>query len=139
MEELLTKIGIDPSIILIISLIITILSIVYAMYNKIKFLCLQKASEKVAEVEGDKNLTGEEKFAKVILWINNDLPKLFKNAFFRSIVEGLVQFAYDTSFKYMQKYIERKTGCDVSELMENIKKEIDENAEENKEETENKE
>ena len=72
--------------------IITIIAISLAfttMYNKIKYFCLEKAAEKVAEVEKDKELTGSQKFAKVVLWINQELPKLFKNKLFNIIVEKL--------------------------------------------------
>ena len=57
-------------------------------------------------------LTGEEKFALVISWINKDLPKIFANSIFKTIVEKIVQYAYDNSFNYMKNYIKRKTGYD---------------------------
>ena len=100
--------------------IITIIAVILAfstMYNKIKYFCLEKAAEKVAEVEKDKELTGSQKFAKVVLWINQDLPKLFKNKLFNIIVEKLVNCAYDNSKEYAINYIKRKTGYDISELL----------------------
>ena len=90
--------------------IITIIAISLAfttMYNKIKYFCLEKAAEKVAEVEKDKELTGSQKFAKVVLWINQELPKLFKNKLFNIIIEKLVNYSYNTSKEYAINYIKR--------------------------------
>lgn len=92
-----------------------------AMYNKIKYLCLEKASEKIASVEELSELTGEEKFALVLCWINTDLPKIFNNSVMQTIIEKIINFAYNNSFKYAQNYIKRKTGYDISELLETIK------------------
>ena len=103
--------------------IITIIAISLAfttMYNKIKYFCLEKAAEKVAEVEKDKELTGSQKFAKVVLWINQELPKIFKNKLFNIIVEKLVNYSYNTSKEYAINYIKRKTGYDISELIEKL-------------------
>ena len=65
-------------------------------------------------------LTGEEKFALVISWINKDLPKIFANSMFKTIIEKIVQYAYDNSFNYMKNYIKRKTGYDISSLIDQI-------------------
>lgn len=100
--------------------IIAILSILYAFYTKIKYLCLKKAAEKVAEVEEREELTGKEKFALVILWINEELPTIFKSSLFKTSIQKLVQLAYDNAFSYAKNYIKRKTGMDVSTLLTNI-------------------
>jgi hypothetical protein len=104
----------------IIALLFVIILLILSIYNRIKYLCLEKACEKIAAVEKMDNLSGEEKFALVISWINKDLPKLFANTFFKSILEKIVQFAYDNSFKYMKNYIKRKTGYDISSLIDQI-------------------
>ena len=100
--------------------IITITMIVFSMYNRIKYLCLKKAAEKVAEIEQNKELTGSEKFAQVVLWINEDLPKFFRNKFINTLIEKLVQFAYDNSKEYAKNYVKRKTGYDISTLLGNL-------------------
>lgn len=100
--------------------IIAINMVIFSMYNRIKYLCLKKAAEKVAEIEQNRELTGSEKFAQVVLWINEDLPKLFRNKFFNTLIEKLVQFAYDNSKEYTENYIKRRTGYDLSTLIENI-------------------
>lgn len=100
--------------------IIAIIMIIYSLYQKIKFSCLEKASKMVAEAEGHSELSGKEKFALVVLWINEELPAIFKNSFFQAIIEKLIEFAYNTSFDYMKKYVKRKTGQDISTLIESI-------------------
>lgn len=104
----------------IIITIVSIVSLIYALYQKIKFSCLEKASKMVAEAESHSELSGKEKFSLVVLWINEELPYVFRNAFFQTIIQKLIDFAYNTSFEYMKKYVKRKTGYDISTLMENI-------------------
>ena len=94
--------------------------LISAAFNQIKYLCLKKACEKIANVEKMDMLTGEEKFALVISWINKDLPKIFANSMFKKIKEKIVQYAYDNSFNYMKNYIKRKTGYDISSLIDQI-------------------
>ena len=94
--------------------------LISAAFNQIKYLCLKKACEKIANVEKMDMLTGEEKFALVISWINKDLPKIFANSMFTTIIEKIVQYAYDNSFNYMKNYIKRKTGYDISSLIDQI-------------------
>ena len=102
--------------------LIALFFIIKAMYNNIKFICLKKATEKIASVEELEDLTGEEKFALVLSWINNDLPKVFNNVAAQTIIEKLINFAYNNAFKYAQNYIKRKTGYDIQELVDMIKK-----------------
>ena len=114
--------------------VVCILLLIWAIYSRIKFLCLEKASEMVAKVEKQTELSGEEKFALCILWINEELPKIFHNTLFKSIISKLVDFVYNNSFDYMRNYIKRKTGYDLGELIDQVKKSIDEN---NKEKEDN--
>lgn len=104
----------------IIITIITIIILIYALYQKIKFHCLEEASKMVAEAESHSELSGKEKFSLVVLWINEELPSIFRNSFFQTIIQKLIEFAYNTSFDYMKKYVKRKTGYDISTLIENI-------------------
>lgn len=105
----------------IIMIFILIGIVFWGMYNKIKFLCLEKASEMVAEAEKHSELSGEEKFALCILWINESLPKIFRNSLIQTIIKKLINFAYNTSFDYMRNYIKRKTGYDIAELVDQYK------------------
>ena len=105
----------------VLATIIAIFFVLYAIYNRIKYLCLEKAAKMVAKVEGNKELSGEEKFSLCILWITEELPKVFKNSIFKAIIEKVVQYAYDNSFEYATNYIERKTGTDIETIVEAIK------------------
>ena len=97
---------------------------VWGMYNKIKYLCLEKASKFVAEVEQDEEKSGTEKFITVLEWINEELPKIFKNSMFRTVVEKIINIAYNSSFEYMKNYIKRKTGTDVANVIEAMKDDV---------------
>ncbi len=112
--------------------LLVIFSIVYSMYLKIKYACLKKAAEKVAEVEKMTNLTGEQKFAMVTLWIEEDLPKIFKSELVKQAVQKLVQLAYDNSSEYAKNYIKRKTGYDISGLLENLSVTVQQNSDDTK-------
>lgn len=105
--------------------LLALILLIWGVYQKIKFLCLEKASEMVAKAESYKELSGAEKFAIVLNWINEDLPKVFANSAFQAILKKLVQFAYNTSFTYMKNYIKRKTGQDVSEIIDTLKETLD--------------
>lgn len=101
----------------VIVTIITLILLIWGIYSRIKYLCLKKASDEIANVESIKNLTNQQRFALVVTWIDKDLPKIFKNSLTRAIVEKLVQFAYNNAYDYARKYISRKTGLDISSLI----------------------
>ena len=111
--------------------LLALILLIWGVYQRIKFLCLEKASEMVAKAESYKELSGEEKFAIVLNWINEDLPKVFANSVFKSILEKLVQFAYKTSFSYMKNYVKRKTGKDISDIVDTIQNTLDKEIETN--------
>ena len=119
MSELFSMLTEEYNIfITVLSLILLIISI----YNRIKYLCLEKASEMVAKAEAHEKFSGEQKLALCTIWINEELPKVFRNSLVQSLVKKLVNFVYDNSFEYMKRYVKRKTGQDISELI-NISKE----------------
>ena len=62
----------------------------------------------MAEAEDMSNLSGEQKFALVVLWINESLPGIFRNALVKSIIKKTVQFIYVYFKKYAASYITRK-------------------------------
>ena len=101
----------------VIVTIITLILLIWSIYSRIKYLCLKKASDEIANVEGIKNLTNQQRFALVVTWIDKDLPKIFRNSLARAIIEKLVQFAYNNAYDYARKYISRKTGLDISSLI----------------------
>lgn len=97
-------------------------AIIITMYNRIKYLCLKKASEKVADVEELNFLTGSEKFALVVKWIDEELPAVFRNSVVYTLIESLVDLAYRNAKKYMSNYVKRKTGYDIDEIIEILNK-----------------
>ena len=105
--------------------IVAVSSVVYCMYSKIKYNCLMKASKMVAEAEGREDLTGEEKFALVTIWIEDELPRIFKSNMVKGVIGVLIEYAYNNSFQYMKNYIKRKTGKDVDEVVSVVKDEIE--------------
>lgn len=122
-----------------IATFLIVLCIVIALYNKIKFKCLEKACEQIATVESMNNLTGKEKFALVVYWINKDLPLIFTNNLVKAVIEKFVQYAYDNSVIYMKNYIKRKTGYDVSALIAELENSNKNNTSDNENTTNNKE
>ena len=102
--------------------IVAIILLIYTIYTKIKFECLKKAAEMVSKVEKYKNLTGEEKFNLVLLWINSDLPGIFQLSFFQNLIKVTIEFVYNNCFQYMKNYIKRKTGLDISYLLNEYNK-----------------
>ena len=84
-----------------------------------------KASKMVAEAEGREDLTGEEKFALVTIWIEGELPRIFKSNMVKGVIGVLIEYAYNNSFQYMKNYIKRKTGKDVDEVVSVVKDEIE--------------
>ena len=111
----------DIDIKTIILALVAIVSLVYSIYNKIKFACLQKAAELVASVEKNEEMSGAEKFATVVLWINETLPKIFQNELIKATLEKLVQYIYENMFRYAQSYIKRKTGYNISQISEELR------------------
>lgn len=105
---------------------ITIGLIIITMYNRIKYLCLEKAVEKIATVEELKDLTGEQKFSLVVVWICSDLPSVFSSTLVQALIKKIIDYAYENCFKYANNYIERKTGCNIKELINMIKSAEDE-------------
>ena len=107
----------------VLATVVAVFFIIYSIYNRIKYLCLEKAAEMVAKVEGNKDLSGEEKFSLCIIWIGEALPKIFKNSIFKTLLEKIVQYAYDNSFQYATNYIDRKLGVDINTAANIIKAE----------------
>lgn len=104
--------------------VISIALIIITIYNRIKYLCLKKASEMVAKAEERTDLTGEQKFSLVIIWIEEDLPKIFKNALFRTLLSKIINYVYNNSFEYMKNYVKRKTGQDISQIIDQVQSAI---------------
>lgn len=101
----------------IITTLIILIVVLLSMYNKIKYKCLEKALEKIADIEQNTELTGEEKFKIVVQWVNSDLPIIYKTTLLQQLIEKLVKYAYDNSKEYMENHVKRITGMDVQEVV----------------------
>lgn len=99
----------------------SVILLVWSIYNNIKYECLKKATELIAKIEDQEELTGEEKFTLVISWINEDLPVLFQNTFIKSLTIKIAESVFENVSEYAKKYIKRKTGYDVSDLIDILK------------------
>lgn len=102
--------------------ICSLILLIYAMYSDIKYSCLKKASEMIAKAEKREDLTGEEKLALVITWITDDLPSIFSNEICKGFIKYIINYVYNNSFEYMKNYIKRKTGKDISTIVNEITK-----------------
>ena len=108
--------------------------IVVLIYNKIKFQCFEKVSAFVAEVEAQTDLTGEQKFELCKIWLANEM-KITNKTFMNTVVEKLINLAYNNSHTYALRYISRKTNVEPNKVHNalNMVKEIEENKEKEKE------
>lgn len=102
-----------------ISTIVIIILAIISIYNKLKYQCLEKVSNFVAEVEKNTELSGEQKFEMCKLWLSNEV-KVTNSSILTKFVEKIIQYAYDTSKNYAINYIARKANVDVSKVNEVI-------------------
>ena len=103
-----------------ITIIVIVLAIIILFY-RIKYKCLELASKMVAEVETHDELSGKEKFAVVVEWLNLQFPGIFKLVLIQTVIKNAINLAYDSSKEYTDNYIKRKTGYDISEIINKIK------------------
>lgn len=114
--------------------IIAIVFIIYGVFEKVKYKCLLEASKKIAVAEDREDLTGPEKFTLVVSWIDESLPAIFRNSLVRNTLRKIVQVVFDNCSVYMQRYVKRKTGKDITNIIDTIKDAAEEQLEEYEEE-----
>lgn len=102
--------------------------ILVIIYNKIKFQCLEKISNFVAEVEKNTDLTGEQKYELVKVWLSNEI-KITDKPFMSKLVDKLIEYTYTNSKLYAVNYISRKANVETKKVYEalNMIKEQSEN------------
>ena len=105
----------------IIITIVAIILVLIIIFYRIKCQCLELASKMVAEVETHDELSGKEKFAVVVEWLNQQFPGIFKMILIQTVIKNAINLAYDSSKEYTDNYIKRKTGYDISEIINKIK------------------
>ncbi|MCI7428535.1 MAG: hypothetical protein MSS83_05460 [Methanobrevibacter sp.] len=93
----------------IIMTILTIVSTIVGYYFNIKQKLLDAINGKIDEVEG--NLSdGKEKMEYVVSELYKLVPIPYRSIFNKSVIEKLVQKAFDKIEDYAEKQVNKKTG-----------------------------
>lgn len=96
---------------------IIVVLVILTIYNKIKYQCLEKISNFVAEVEKNTELTGEQKYELVKIWLANEV-KITNRPFMNKLVDKLISSVYTNSKLYAINYISRKVNVDTNKVYE---------------------
>ena len=96
---------------------IIVVLVILTIYNKIKYQCLEKISNFVAEVEKNTELTGEQKYELVKIWLANEV-KITNKPFMNKLVDKLISSVYTNSKLYAINYISRKVNVDTNKVYE---------------------
>lgn len=100
--------------------IVGIAALIYGMYQKIKFDCLELASKKVAEAEGHHELSGEERAKLANELINKELPGTFINSLFRNLIAKFIDYSYKNSKEFAEGYAKIHTGESIDDIVEKL-------------------
>lgn len=117
MEQINQIIGVISDYINIISIIIGGGITVIALFYKIRNNIIQYATQFIALIEEDTNLTGSEKMDMVISWIKDLIPRIFTVVFNDTVIRAIAQSIYDDMKKYKDNYIQAKTGVTTQEAL----------------------
>lgn len=93
----------------IIMTILTILSTIVGYYFNIKQKLLDAVNGKIDEAEVD-NLDGDQKMLYVVSELYKLVPIPYRSIFNKSVIEKLVQKAFDKIEDYAEKQVNKKTG-----------------------------
>ena len=96
---------------------IIVVLVILTIYNKIKYQCLEKISNFVAEVEKNTELTGDQKYELVKIWLANEV-KITNRPFMNKLVDKLISSVYTNSKLYAINYISRKVNVDTNKVYE---------------------
>lgn len=117
MEQINQIIGVISDYINIISIIIGGGITLIALFYKIRNNIIQYATQFIALIEEDTNLTGSEKMDMVISWIKDLIPRIFTVVFNDTVIRAIAQSIYDDMKKYKDNYIQAKTGVTTQEAL----------------------
>lgn len=96
----------------ILSIVMTVLTVITSLigyYFNIKQKLLDAVNGKINEVEG--NLSdGKEKMEYVVSELKKIVPKALRFIFTDTVIETLVQKAFDKIEDYAEKQVNKKTG-----------------------------
>lgn len=117
MEQFNQIIGVISDYINLISIIVGGGFTVIALFYKIRNNIIQYATQFIALIEEDNNLTGSEKMDMVISWIKDLIPRIFTVVFNDTVIRAIAQSIYDDMKKYKDNYIQAKTGVTTQEAL----------------------
>lgn len=117
MEQFNQIIGVISDYINLISIIVGGGFTVIALFYKIRNNIIQYATQFIALIEEDNNLTGSEKMDMVISWIKDLIPHIFTVVFNDTVIRAIAQSIYDDMKKYKDNYIQAKTGVTTQEAL----------------------
>ena len=100
--------------------IVGVTALVYGMYQKIKFDCLQLASKKVAEAEGHTELDGKERLQLATDMIKSELPFVFTHSLLRNVAIKFIDYSYKNSKEFAEGYAKIKTGESIEDIVEKL-------------------
>ena len=117
MEQINQIIGVISDYVNVISIIVGGGFTVIALFYKIRNNIIQYATQFIALIEEDTNLTGSEKMDMVISWIKDLIPRIFTVVFNDTVIRAIAQSIYDDMKKYKDNYIQAKTGVTTKEAL----------------------
>ena len=117
MEQFNQIISVISDYINVISIIVGGGFTVIALFYKIRNNIIQYATQFIALIEEDTNLTGSEKMDIVISWIKDLIPRIFTVVFNDTVIRAIAQSIYDDMKKYKDNYIQAKTGVTTQEAL----------------------
>ena len=117
MQQINQIIGVISDYINVISIIVGGGITLIALFYKIRNNIIQYATQFIALIEEDTNLTGSEKMDMVISWIKDLIPRIFTVVFNDTVIRAIAQSIYDDMKKYKDNYIQAKTGVTTQEAL----------------------
>ena len=117
MQQINQIIGVISDYINVISIIVGGGITLIALFYKIRNNIIQYATQFIALIEEDNNLTGPEKMDMVISWIKDLIPRIFTVVLNDTVIRAIAQSIYDDMKKYKDNYIQAKTGVTTQEAL----------------------
>ena len=97
-----------------------IAAVIFGMYHKIRYDCLELASKKVAEAESHTELSGEERAKLANEMIRKELPLAFIDSLVRNFLAKIIDYAYKNSKEFAEGYAKVKTGESIENIVDKL-------------------
>lgn len=104
----------------ILLFIISVITSLIALYNKIKANFTGAITEFIKIAEEDTNLKPLEKMDMVVCWVKQLIPNIFKVVFNDKTLRQISQNIYDNMKEYKNTYVKNKTGLTTKQLINTI-------------------